>query len=137
MSIEFRGLEEVIDRLDKIQNPKKMEEALSKAALLVERSAIQNAPKGSGELRRSIKSKVENMEGIVYSPLEYAPYVEYGTGLFAEDGGGRKDVPWHYQDIHGEWHSTSGREPTPYMRPALNENKEKIIKLLKEGLVDD
>lgn len=59
--------------------------------------------------------------------------VEYGTGLFAEEGG-RKDVPWHYQDDEGEWHSTSGMKPHPYMRPALNENINNIKAILKEGL---
>jgi len=85
-------------------------------------------------LARSITSKVENLEGIVFTPLEYAPYVEYGTGLFAE-GGGRTDVPWRYQDAKGEWHTTSGQNPQPYMRPALNENKERIVKTIKEGLL--
>jgi len=53
----------------------------------VEAEAKKNAPKGTGELRRSITSRVEDDKGIVYTPLEYAPYVEYGTGLFAENGG--------------------------------------------------
>lgn len=134
MSIEFRGLEEVLDSLEKLTDTTNVEAALSTACLLVEKSAKQNAPKGTGELARSITSKVENLEGVVYTPLEYAPYVEYGTGLFAENGG-RADVPWSYQDDKGEWHSTSGMAPRPYMRPALNENRERILKLIKEGLV--
>ena len=75
------------------------------------------------------------MVGTVFTPLEYAPYVEYGTGLFAEKGG-RKDVPWHYQDDKGEWHSTSGQKPQPFMRPALNENREEIMRIIKEALHD-
>ena len=60
--------------------------------------------------------------------------VEYGTGLFAENGNGRKDVPWNYQDDKGEWHSTRGQKPQPFMRPALNENRTEIIRIIKEGL---
>lgn len=134
MSIEFRGLEELIDRLEKIEDTQNVKQALGSACALVERSAKQGAPKGSGELRRSITSKIEGLEGIVYTPLEYAPYVEYGTGLFAENGG-RQDVPWSYKDDKGNWHSTSGMPPHPYMRPALNENRERIIELIKEGLI--
>lgn len=93
-----------------------------------------------GALRRSITSKVEvngdNVTGVVYTPLEYAPYVEYGTGLFAEEGG-RKDVPWHYQDDKGNWHTTSGQKPQPFMRPALDENREEIKRLIKEGMSND
>ena len=134
MSIEFRGLEEFIDRLEELEDTTNVEAALGTACALVEAAAKQKAPKGNGDLRRSITSKVENMEGVVYTPLEYAPYVEYGTGLFAENGG-RTDVPWSYQDDEGEWHSTSGMPPSPYMRPALNENREQILRLIKEGLL--
>ena len=133
MSIELRGLEDIFDSLDELADTAKVEAALRRACALVERSAKQKAPKGNGELRRSITSKVEGLEGVIYTPLEYAPYVEYGTGLFAENGG-RTDVPWCYQDDKGEWHTTSGMKPQPYMRPALYENREKIKRILKEGL---
>ena len=136
MSIKFEGLDEVLKMLDKPVSPQKLEQALMKACLVVERSAKQKAPKDKGDLARSITSKVENEEGIIYTPLEYAPYVEYGTGLFAEEGG-RANVPWCYQDDEGEWHSTSGMKPQPFMRPALDENREDILRVLREGLVGD
>lgn len=134
--IKVEGLDEVLERLNKLADPNKLEAALGKACALVERSAKQKAPKGNGELRRSITSKVDmsKQQGIVFTPLEYAPYVEYGTGLFAEDGNGRQDVPWHYQDEKGEWHTTSGMKPHPYMRPALDENRADIIRIIKEGI---
>lgn len=131
--ITVEGINEVLARLTKVANQATVEQALGQACALVEASAKRNAPKGDGDLRRSIASKVEGTTGIVYTPLEYAPYVEYGTGLFAEEGG-RQDVPWHYQDDEGEWHSTSGMNPHPYMRPALNENINNIKAILKEGL---
>lgn len=131
--IKFEGLDEILDKLDKISSNANLEEALGTCCALVERSAKQLAPKDNGELRRSITSKVEDGVGIVFTPLEYAPYVEYGTGLFAEEGG-RTDVPWSYQDEEGEWHSTSGQKPQPFMRPALNNNLKTIKQLLKEEL---
>jgi len=137
MSIKFEGLEEVLASLEGLADTSNYEAALKKACAIVERDAKQKAPKGDGELRRSITSKVETngteIEGVVFTPLEYAPYVEYGTGLFAEEGG-RKDVPWTYKDDKGEWHSTSGMKPHPYMRPALYENTERIKQILKEGI---
>ena len=136
MSDKIENIDKVLERLDKMLDPQKMHNALGRACALVERSAKQNAPKGTGELRRSITSKVENDVGIVFTPLEYAPYVEYGTGLFAEEGG-RQNVPWHYQDDEGEWHSTSGQRPQPFLRPALNENREQILRILKEALYSD
>ena len=132
--IRLEGLEEVLGALDDLADTSNLNAALGKACVLVERSAKQKAPKDKGDLRRSITSKVEGTEGVVYTPLEYAPYVEYGTGLFAESGG-RQDVPWNYQDDEGNWHSTSGQKPQPYMRPALNENREEILRIIKEGLI--
>lgn len=135
MSTEIRGLEEILKTLRSIGSEENVEGALGKACSLVESAAKRKAPKGEGDLRRSITSKVEGTEGVVFTPLEYAPYVEYGTGLFAESGG-RTDVPWVYKDDKGNWHTTSGMPPHPFMRPALNENRTKIIKIIKEGLID-
>lgn len=138
--IRIEGIEEVIAKLDDVVDIQQVKKSMGKACALVERSAKQKAPKGTGELRRSITSKVENeaggVVGVVFTPLEYAPYVEYGTGLFAENGG-RTDVPWHYKDDEGEWHTTSGQHPQPFMRPALNENREQVIRILKEGITND
>ena len=128
---EINGLEEVLERIDNLVNVPKIQAAVGKACALVERAAKEKAPKGVGELRRSITSKVEDTTGTVFTPLEYAPYVEYGTGLFAEEGG-RLDVPWNYQDDKGNWHSTSGQKPQPFMRPALDENREEIKRIIKE-----
>lgn len=133
--IKFEGMDEILERLKKISSPEGIYQALGQACAIVERSAKQKAPKGNGELRRSISSEVDKdkLQGIVFTPLEYAPYVEYGTGLFAEEGG-RTDVPWHYQDEKGEWHSTSGMKPHPFMRPALEENREAVKQKIKEGI---
>lgn len=140
MAIELEGLEEALEGIESLVSTEKLARAMQKVCLLVERSAKQKAPKGHGDLRRSIESRVDNdginITGVVFSPLEYAPYVEYGTGLFAEEQG-RKDVPWHYKDDAGEWHTTSGQDPKPFMRPALNENRDEIIRTLKGGINND
>ena len=140
MSIKLEGLDKILGRLEGIGDEKKVTAAMGKVCALVERAAKEKAPKDTGELRRSITSKVDSgvgeVTGVVFTPLEYAPYIEYGTGLFAEEGG-RKDVPWNYQDDEGNWHSTSGMKPRPYMRPALNENRQQVIKILKEGISND
>lgn len=141
MKITLEGLDEVLDAIDGLVDIQKLERAMAQAALLVEREAKMRAPRDTGDLARSITSKVETsgneVEGIVFTPLYYAPYVEYGTGLFAEDGNGRKDVPWCYQDDKGEWHSTSGQKPQPFMRPAFDENRVQILEILKGALTDD
>lgn len=140
MAIKIEGIDEVLERLEKLLNTEDIEKAMGKACAVVEAAAKQNAPKDTGALRNSITSRVENrnghIEGVIFTPLEYAPYIEYGTGLFAESGG-RKDVPWNYQDDRGEWHSTSGIKPHPFMRPAIEDNRNKIIEVLGEGIKND
>lgn len=126
----------LLKRIDKMCSETNISAAIGKACALVEGEAKKKAPKDTGALRRSISSTVKGTEGIVFTPLEYAPYVEYGTGLFAEKGG-RKDVPWYYKDEEGKWHRSSGQYPHPYMRPALNENREEILRLIKEGIIND
>ena len=140
MSIEINGIDTILIRLQKFHDTENIVSAMGKSCASVERNARQKAPKKDGDLRRSIKSKVEDsnteVKGIIYTPLEHAPYVEYGTGLFAENGG-REDVPWRYKDDKGKWHSTSGQEPQPFMRPALDENREEILRILKGALLND
>lgn len=133
MSGNIEGLEELCKVLNGFTDEQRLKTALGKCCAIVEASAKKKAPKDTGELRRSIESIVKNNEGIVFTPLEYAPYIEYGTGLFAEEGG-RQDVPWFYKDDEGNWHKTSGMHPRPFMRPALSENRQKIIKILLEGM---
>ena len=139
--IRVEGADEVIAMIEKNTDTSKLSGAVDKACLFVEEEARRKAPKRTGELRRSIESKVENngdeIIGTVFTPLEYAPYVEYGTGLYAQSGG-RKDVPWAYKDEKtGKLIWTAGQHPNPFMRPALNENRERIVGLIREGLKID
>ena len=135
--IKFEGLDKIIDKIEDFDDVREMTSAMQQACNIVEGAAKDKAPKDTGALRRSITSKVEvtgnSIEGIVFTPLEYAPYVEYGTGMFAENGNGRQ-TPCVYMDDKGNYHYTRGQHPQPYMRPALEENKDKIINIIKGAL---
>ncbi len=137
MSVKVEGIDAIIEHFDKIADVRNLEKALGESCALVEASAKQKAPKDTGALRRSIESNVNingnELIGTVFTPLEYAPYVEFGTGLFATKGG-RKDVPWKYEDDNGVWHSTKGQHPQPFMKPSLDENRKKIVETLKGGI---
>lgn len=135
MSVDVEGTGTIIAELDKAISIDTLEQRMKKACALVVRVAAHDipAPKDTGALRRSLtfKTLVEgnNVTGIVFTPLEYAPYVEYGTGLFAEKGG-RKDA-WTYQDDAGNWHTTNGQKPQPFLRPALAQSRTDIARILK------
>ena len=121
-------------KLDNFANGKAIEGAVTKSCLLVEKESKNNCPVQTGTLRRSITTDVNGMKGEVYSPLDYAVFVHQGTRLFAANGDGRKDVPWHYQDDNGNWHSTSGQHPNPFMERALDENKDKCLDYIKQSI---
>lgn len=126
------GLHKVKTKLNNLERVLDISEPLQEACLLVETSAKKKCPVGeTGELRNSLTHQVVGDVGYVGTNLLYAPYVEFGTGIFAEGGKGRKDVPWVYCDAKGQFHSTYGMKPNPYLRPALDENREMIEEIFK------
>ena len=81
--ITIEGIEELEERLEGLIDVNNLAAAVGKACALVERTAKQKAPKDTGELRRSITSKIiiegNDATGVVYTPLEYAPYIMCGA----------------------------------------------------------
>lgn len=110
---------------------KRLEHALTEAAATVEAAAKEKAPVASGNLRRSINHSVSYPEASIGSNVDYAPYVEKGTGIHAADGNGRKDVPWMYVGADGKAHITSGSKPQPFLEPAVQSSKNKILDCFK------
>ncbi len=69
----------------------------------------------------------------IKSPCGNKIDVELGTGVYAEGGGGRQ-TPWRYQDRKGEWHTTRGAHPHPYLRPAIENHTEEYKRILERLL---
>lgn len=169
MALEIQGLDGVFERLEGIADLAKAKQAITKACMIVERDAKINAQslsEGDGTLAGSIASRIDDLEGVVYTPLFYAPYVEYGTGIEAQHPNkpGRQDVPWVYVEHSGqegqgaqksytlaeaeravailrskglEAHYTYGQKPQPFMRPALDNNRDRILEILREGIIQN
>ena len=108
---------------------------LIKASLLVEGQAVLLVPVDKGGLRDSIGYKVDESELVAYirTNCEYAIYVEFGSGEFAEGGNGRKGG-WVYKTPNGEVHFTYGMPPQPYLRPAFRQNQKAIRDILADCL---
>lgn len=102
---------------------------LEEAAGEVETQAIRNTRVDTGRTKGSWSHVVDNgnLEASVGSDYENAIWEEYGTGVYAENGG-RTDVPWTYKDAKGEWHRTSGKRGTRAFRKAYATTKPKLIK---------
>ncbi|MGL9794416.1 HK97-gp10 family putative phage morphogenesis protein [Enterococcus sp. DIV1283b] len=116
---------------------KQLEEAglvgMEKVLRIIRAAAKASAPVATGQLRDridfAIKTASDEIIGAVGSPEEYAIYIEFGTGEFAENGNGRKGG-WVYKDPSGEWYFTWGQDPQPFLRPAFRQNKETIKEIL-------
>lgn len=129
----YLNIQKLVDEL----LPEAMKQGLEAVGQLVENKAKENCPVDDGQLRASITHEIsEDISSVaIGSNLEYAPYVHQGTGLFAVEGDGRKQVPWRYQDAKGQWYSTKGQKPNPFLQKAVDENRDKLIKPF-ENLLD-
>ena len=108
---------------------------LEKCGLVAEGYAKKLQIPDTGNLRNSITHVVNEDEPSVYigTNVEYAPYVELGTGIYAEGGGGRP-TPWVYQDANGNWHYTHGQKAQPFLKPAVAEHADKYREIIKNAL---
>lgn len=134
----IEGLDKLQKKLDKLSSDKTYHKAIGRAALIVEGAAIRKVPVDTGLLRGSIATQVKStgIEAHVGTNLDYAPYVEYGTGLFATEGGGR-NTPWSYQRSDGSWITTSGQRAQPFLGPALRENRDKVVEELRKAISEE
>ena len=125
MSVKWYG-KEVESKIDLATKA-----GLTVAAMLVQGQAKLLCPVDLGRLRNSITYRIGMNEASIGTNLEYAPYVEFGTGIYAEGGG--RQTPWVYFDEkEKKFFRTRGRKPKPYLRPALDENKQEIIDLFQK-----
>jgi HK97 gp10 family phage protein len=101
---------------------------------LAEGYAVALCPVATSNLKQSISHDSDEETAIVGTNVEYAPYVEYGTGIYAEGGG--RSTPWRYKDKDGNWHTTSGQKPQPFLRPAIADHTDEYKSLIETYLQD-
>lgn len=94
--------------------------------------AQELCPVDVGTLRGSITKDIVGEEVYIGTNIEYAPYIEFGTGIYAENGG--RQTPWSYMDEKGEWHHTNGAQPHPFLRPAATEHGAEYAAIFEDEL---
>ena len=112
-----------------------LQRGLEKCGLTAEGYAKKLCPVDNGTLRNSITHQVDTGTQTVYigSNLEYAPYVELGTGKYYPGG---RPTPWVYQDVHGNWHYTHGNRAQPYLKPAVADHAAQYRAIIEDALKD-
>lgn len=108
--------------------------ALERIGMQAEGYAKDLAPVDTGLLKNSITYDIDKDERKVYigTNVEYAPYVELGTGIYAGSGG--RPTPWAYQDDEGNWHWTRGNEAQPFLAPAVKDHAQTYRNIIEDEL---
>lgn len=84
-------------------------------------SYSEEAPKGTDK----------EMTVYIGTNVEYAPYVECGTGRHT--AGGRPDA-WGYIDDEGRAHHTGGNKAKPFLKPAVADHVQTYRKIIEGEL---
>lgn len=96
-------------------------------ARIIEAEAKALAPVDEGHLRDSIEMQITGeYSAVVTVGAHYSVYIEYGTGIYAVKGDGRK-TSWAYLDPKGRvdengnplWIWTKGMAAQPFWFPAI------------------
>lgn len=104
---------------DIIREAKKI---VAETAYMIKNQAQALAPVDQGALRESIEVEFRDngLTAIVSVGADYAVWVEYGTGVYATEGNGRKTSWSYYSEKLGRFVTTKGNRPQPFWLPAVN-----------------
>ncbi len=147
MSIEVKGLGELAKKLAKLGGTDTaISNGTREAARIVNNSAKELCPVDNGDLRASLhtdyKREGSKHIGSVLTNVEYAAYVEFGTGpkgngtyTYELPGGIHyKADKWRGKIPGVGWRMISGQKAQPYLYPALINNREAILECYKRAI---
>lgn len=133
-NVQISGLNKVIERFKQL--PKEVEDKLqlrlNEFAINTANDAKELCPVNEGNLRLKIHPDLKRLQVSVVVAADYAAYVEFGTGIFAEKylAGKPPEIQKYARQffINGK-----GRLPAhPFLIPAFEKNIIELEKKLKE-----
>lgn len=105
-------------------------QAVEESCALIESRAKEFCPVDTGALQSSIHTVVEDtsstVKGTVSTGVDYAAYVEFGTGIRGAASAGAGEGPYD-----PNW---PGMPAQPYMRPAYDYSKAEIFEIFSNDL---
>ena len=103
------------------------------SAFNIERNAKSSASVKTGHLRRSISTKMGDMEATIHtSNLKYAPMVEFGTKPHIIRAKNKKALYWKGANHPVKSVRHPGGKAKPYLIPAFEKEKDQFLEKLKE-----
>ena len=133
MSVVFKDFTKIV--LDKINETG--ETFLEEVGGEVEAQTKRNTKVDTGKTKGSWEHVVnaDKMEVLVGSRYKNALWEEFGTGIYALNGNGRK-TKWVYKTPDGKYHTTVGKKPRRALYNAYNTKKNQIINEAKRRFKD-
>lgn len=123
-----------------------LDRGCAKAAAFLEGEAKRLCPVDTGRLRNSITHTVDKSKTAyiitIGTNVEYAAYVEFGTGPVGEASTKGKNLPiniayrrtgWSYP-YKDSFRYTRGQPARPYMYPALINNRGNVAAIIEDSL---
>ncbi|KIL46158.1 hypothetical protein KR50_28330 [Jeotgalibacillus campisalis] len=116
---------------------KRVREIVQETGMIIYNNAVAMSPVGEidgGHLRQSITfySSMDGLSCTVEVGAHYAVYVEFGTGIYAEGGDGRK-TPWVYwSDKLNRWVFTRGMHAQPFWFPSVDKGRRYFSREIKK-----
>ena len=126
MSVEFKDFSKIV--LQKIHETGEI--FLEEVGGEVEAQTKRNTKVKTGKTKGSWEHVVnaDKMEVQVGSRYKNALWEEFGTGIYALNGDGRKKVPWVYKTPDGKFHSTVGKKPRRALYRSYTSKRNLIIR---------
>ena len=94
INVRIEGLAPLLKKLDDPRVLELAQQHMLKACIFVRDDAAVRAPVDTGRLRSSLTfglgKEMHGITGVVGSPVQYAPHMEYGTGRLTDYPGGGK-----------------------------------------------
>lgn len=163
-SVRIEGLDDLEKRLTQYQSislERPVAQAISHIQTAAKGKCSAKSGELGKSIFTALETRGNTVTGTCYTNKRYGPYVEFGTGPRGQENhrGVSPNVsvaytqsPWwiHESQIDGElaekyhwfhidtpegrFYQCNGQPARPYMYPALKDNEEEVVQIIKEGI---
>ena len=133
MSVEFHDYSRIVIQKINECGVKFLEEASGELEAQVKKNTKVDTGKTKGSWEHVVHE--HKLEAEIGSRYKNALWEEFGTGIYALNGNGRK-TKWVYKTPDGKYHTTVGKKPRRALYNAYNTKKNQIINEAKRRFKD-
>lgn len=141
INFELSGIDKIVRKFTSLSQGEADEavyKGLVDGGFIVQSNAKNRCPVDEDQLRSSIVVTQKDNFVDVGTDVEYAPYVEYGTGLRGDPSVAHVTEKEHIKDGKktGEFYPYQGMSPQPYLYPAMVESEDMVRGEVRKRLIN-